>query len=61
MPTTPEGKATSAKNSFKHGLAAAELYIPEHLRPLHDEISEDFTAALQPEGTLERRRLPPTL
>ena len=52
-PRTGEGKAVSSRNSFKHGLASANLYVPEHLQPLYDEITEDLSESIRPTGTLE--------
>ena len=52
-PRTEEGKATAARNSFKHGLASANLHVPEHLQPLYDEITEDLSESIRPDGTLE--------
>ena len=52
-PRTEEGKAISSRNAFKHGLASANLHVPEHLQPLYDEITEDLSASIRPEGTLE--------
>lgn len=52
-PATPEGKAVSSRNAFKHGLASANLYIPDHLQPLYQEITADLNEAIHPEGTLE--------
>ena len=52
-PRTDEGKAVASRNSFRHGLASANLYVPEHLQPLYDEITEDLSESIRPEGTLE--------
>lgn len=52
-PITAEGKAASSRNAFKHGLASSNLYIPEALQPLYQEITHDLNAAIHPEGTLE--------
>ena len=43
-----------AQRDAVRAVVAAELYVPEHLRPLYIEIAEDFTEALQPEGILEK-------
>ena len=52
-PRTEQGKAVASRNAFKHGLASANLYVPEHLQPLYDEITEDLAESIRPEGTLE--------
>lgn len=52
-PKTPDGKAASSRNAFKHGLASANLYVPEALKPLYAEITHDLNEAIHPEGTLE--------
>lgn len=52
-PVTEQGRATSSRNAFKHGLASANCYIPANLQPLYDEITSDLNEAIQPQGTLE--------
>lgn len=52
-PKSAAGKSASSKNAFKHGLAAANLYVPESLQPLYREITHDLNQAIRPEGTLE--------
>lgn len=52
-PKTAQGKARSSQNAFKHGLSSAQTFIPDHLKPLHQEITRDLREAILPEGTLE--------
>ncbi len=48
-----EGKAASARNASTHGLTAREVVIHPGERPDFDQLLEDLTEELAPEGTLE--------
>jgi len=52
-PKTPEGKARSAMNSWKHGLSARELVIRPEDQPDFDELHAAYLAELRPQGILE--------
>ena len=50
-PRTPEGKSISAKNSLKHGLTAEA--VPDHLRPVFNDLRNELRSQCRPEGPLE--------
>jgi hypothetical protein len=52
-PRTVEGKAASARNARTHGLTAREVVIHPGEQPDFDQLLEDLTEELAPEGTLE--------
>ncbi|MBM3729154.1 MAG: hypothetical protein FJW40_27485 [Acidobacteria bacterium] len=52
-PRTPEGKATAARNSLRHGLTSAELIIAPGEESEFNAFLESFTRDLRPEGALE--------
>src|SRR3569833_1320112 len=52
-PKTPEGKAASSKNSFKHGLYSKNLCIPGETPEDLDRLREDLRAEHQPATVTE--------
>ncbi|MCC6590530.1 MAG: hypothetical protein IT168_27810 [Bryobacterales bacterium] len=50
-PRTEEGKAKSAQNARKHGLAAEA--IPVELQPVFNDLRNELRSQCQPEGPLE--------
>ena len=50
-PRTEEGKAKSSQNARKHGLAAES--IPDHLRPVFNDLRNELRTQCLPEGPLE--------
>ncbi len=52
-PRTPDGKASSARNARTHGLTAREVVVHPEEQPDFDQLLEDLTDELAPEGTLE--------
>ena len=52
-PITPEGKARSAANSYKHGATSVHDVIEEQDRPRYEELREDLLKRIQPRDALE--------
>ncbi len=52
-PKTPEGKATSSRNSLQHGLTARETVLPWEDAAGFEAFREDLLAGLSPVGALE--------
>ena len=52
-PLTPEGKAASAANSLRHGLAAKGLIVLPGQEPAFAELEAGLRERLKPQGTLE--------
>lgn len=52
-PKTTEGKEKSSQNARKHGLSGARFFCPEHLRPLLNDIEEQYRTSIRPQGFLE--------
>ena len=50
-PRTEEGKAKSSQNARKHGLATES--IPDHLRPVFNDLRNELRTQCRPEGPLE--------
>ena len=53
-PRTPEGKLASSRNSFKHGLASAQLIIPGEDAVAFDALLTDLLAEHQPANPTEQ-------
>jgi hypothetical protein len=53
-PRTPEGKLASSRNSFKHGLASAQLIIPGEDPAAFDALLTDLLAEHQPANASEQ-------
>jgi len=53
-PRTPDGKARSAQNARKHGLAAKDLLIGPEDREEFDELLAGLQADVAPQGTLQQ-------
>jgi hypothetical protein len=53
-PRTPEGKLASSRNSFKHGLASAQLIIPGEDPAAFDALLTDLQAEHQPANPTEQ-------
>jgi hypothetical protein len=53
-PRTPEGKLASSRNSFKHGLASAQLIIPGEDPAAFDALLTDLLAEHQPANSTEQ-------
>jgi hypothetical protein len=53
-PRTPEGKLASSRNSFKHGLASAQLIIPGEDPAAFDALLTDLLAEHQPANPTEQ-------
>ncbi len=53
-PRTVEGKAASARNARTHGLTAREVVIHPGEQPDFDQLLEDLTDELAPQGALEK-------
>jgi hypothetical protein len=52
-PITPEGKAISSQNAFKHGLAARKLFIPGEDPDMFNEILLSVKMDFKPDGPVE--------
>jgi hypothetical protein len=52
-PITPEGKATSAQNSLKHGLTSSRVVLAHESQEEYDALESDFLQRFNPEGALE--------
>ena len=52
-PKTPEGKAASSENSFKHGVYSSQLVIPGEDPAALDALKADLRAEHQPVNTTE--------
>jgi hypothetical protein len=57
-PTTPEGKETASRNSYKHGIWAKELVISKEETPDYEKLVTDLEAALKPEGPITAEPTP---
>jgi hypothetical protein len=53
-PRTPEGKLASSRNSFKHGLASAQLIVPGEDPAAFDALLTDLLAEHQPANPTEQ-------
>jgi hypothetical protein len=53
-PRTPEGKLASSRNSFKHGLASAQLIIPGEDPAAFEALLTDLLAEHQPANPTEQ-------
>ncbi len=54
-PKTPEGKARSSRNSFKHGACAEALILPTESQEDFDRVVEEWRREFEPEGYQEER------
>ncbi len=52
-PRTPEGKARTAQNAFRHGLTAKHLIVRDDERDEIETLRTDLVAELSPEGIVE--------
>src|SRR5450755_4857468 len=52
-PKTPEGKAASSENSFKHGLYSSQLVMPGEDPAALDALKADLRSEHQPGNTTE--------
>jgi len=53
-PRTPEGKAISSKNSFKHGLSSRDCIVAPEDQPEFDKMLDSYSQELRPVGQLEQ-------
>jgi hypothetical protein len=52
-PRTPEGKARSSQNTFKHGLASGQLIIPGENAEDYESLLNGFLSDYQPTNNIE--------
>lgn len=52
-PRSPEGKAKSATNAFRHGLTSAQMLVPGELPADFESLAADLVSTLCPVGALE--------
>lgn len=53
-PRTPEGKARSSRNNFRHGLTGQIILMPDDEREAHDAYCQELIDSLRPETPMER-------
>lgn len=53
-PRTPEGKARSSRNNFRHGLTGQIILMPDDEREAHDAYCQELIDSLHPETPIER-------
>ena len=52
-PRTPEGKQASSQNHRQHGLATANIIVPQEERSYFDQIEAELRDEIKPDGPLE--------